>query len=316
MIKNNYTGYTLLLITILFFSTYEVVNKIIGPHIDAFQINFLRFFFGGLLLFVFALIKKEVRISIKDFLLCCVLGILNAVISMGLINMSLRVENASAAVTAVLFSCNPIFVSLVASLIDKESMSRRKIIALILGLIGTLLISFNKLQFNVSSILSPFLAVLSAVFFALYSVLGKRLSKKIGSLRMNAFSFIGGSLILAVLLVITKRPVFTFNISITPWVFYLAFFVTGLAYLFYFAGLSIIGAGKGSLVFFLKPVFAAVLAFIFLHERMNLLSVLGTVIILSGVWIMWGKELIFPTNKTTSADYTDEEGKKEPECLP
>lgn len=292
MHKNNYTGYVLLLITIVFFSTYEVVNKAIGMQIDAFQINFLRFFLGGLLLLVFAFIKKEVYISVKDLLYCCVLGILNVVISMGLINMSLRTEHASAAVTAVLFSCNPIFVSLFASLIDKEKMSVQKVIALVLGITGTLLISFNKLQFTLASILSPLLALLSALFFALYSVLGKKLSKKIGSLRMNSYSFISGSLILAVLLIITKRPVFTFDISITPWVFYLAFFVTGLAYLTYFAGLSIIGAGKGSLVFFLKPVFATALAVIFLDERMNFLSALGTFIILAGVWIMWGKQII------------------------
>lgn len=303
MHKNNYTGYTLLLITIVFFSTYEVVNKAIGMQIDAFQINFLRFFFGGLLLLVFAFIKKEVYISLKDLLYCCVLGILNVVISMGLINMSLRTEHASAAVTAVLFSCNPIFVSLFASLIDKEKISGKKIIALALGIIGTLLISFNKLQFTLASIISPLLALLSALFFALYSVLGKKLSKKIGSLRMNAYSFIGGSLILAVFLLLTKRPVFSCNPDITLWVYYLAFFVTGLAYLAYFAGLSIIGAGKGSLVFFLKPVFATVLAFIFLHEKMNLLSVLGTIIILSSVWIMWGKELASPAKTKKSADY-------------
>lgn len=289
--NKNTTGYIFLLFTILFFSTYEVVNKIIGPHIDAFQINFLRFFFGGLLLLVFALIKKEAGIGIRDFLLCCVLGILNVVISMGLINISLRVENASAAVTAVLFSCNPIFVSLFSSLIDKEPMNRRKVIALMLGIAGTLLISCNKMQLNLSALLSPVLAMLSAVFFGLYSVLGKKLSNKIGSLRMNAYSFLGGSLILLVLLIITKRPVFTFDISITLWVLYLAFFVTGLAYLSYFAGLSRIGAGKGSLVFFLKPVFAAVLAIVFLHERMTIISVIGAFIILTGVWIMWGKQI-------------------------
>ncbi|HPX27936.1 MAG TPA: DMT family transporter, partial [Treponemataceae bacterium] len=145
-----------------------------------------------------------------------------------------------------------------------------------------------------ASIISPLLALLSALFFALYSVLGKKLSKKIGSLRMNAYSFIGGSLLLSVFLVLTKRPVFIFTPDITLPVMYLAFFVTGLAYLTYFAGLSIIGAGKGSLVFFLKPVCATALAVIFLDERINFLSALGTFIILAGVWIMWGKQIIAP----------------------
>ena len=298
MSKNKNAGYLLLLNTILFFSTYEVVNKVIGVRIDAFQINFLRFFIGGIILFVYVLFKKEAYISIKNFLLCCIVGTLNVVISMGLINMSLRVENASAAITAVLFSCNPIFVSIFACFIEKEPMSSRKIVSLILGIAGTLLISFNSLKFDFTSILSPMLAFLSALFFGLYSVLGKKLSKQIGSIRMNTYSFIGGSLVLSAFLILMKRPVFVFDISITGWVIYLSVFVTGLAYVSYFAGLSITGAGKGSLVFFLKPVFATALAVIFLRESMNIFIIAGTIIILAGVWIMWGKGIIEPAKET------------------
>ena len=37
------SGYLYLLTTIFFFSTYEVVNKVIAARIDPFQINFIRF---------------------------------------------------------------------------------------------------------------------------------------------------------------------------------------------------------------------------------------------------------------------------------
>lgn len=66
-----------------------------------------------------------------------------------------------------------------------------------------------------------------------------------------------------------KRPVFSLDYSISGWVICLSVFVTGFAYHAYFTGLTIAGAGNGSLVFFFKPVLASVPAILFLGERVN-----------------------------------------------
>jgi len=223
--RRDKSGYLYLLTTIFFFSTYEVVGKSIAGRIDAFQVNFIRFLVGGLILLGVAAIKKEIAVSRRDFALCVLAGVINVVISMSLINMSLA---------------------------------------------------------------SPALAVLSAIFFGFYTVLGKKISVRTGSLRMNAWAFMTGSLILLVFLVLTKRPVVQFDPSITGRVVYLSIFVTGLAYLSYFKGLAIAGAGKGSLVFFLKPVLATALAFFFLGERINPLVCAGIALVLAGIWIVFG----------------------------
>jgi drug/metabolite transporter (DMT)-like permease len=286
--RRDKSGCLYLLTTIFFFSTYEVVGKSIAGRIDAFQVNFIRFLVGGLILLGVAAVKKELAVSRRDFALCVLAGVINVVISMSLINMSLALDGSSAAVSAVLFSCNPIFVSIFASAFDGERIGRKKIAALALGILGTILISFNKMDMNVRSLASPALAVLSAIFFGFYTVLGKKISVRTGSLRMNAWAFTTGSLILLVFLVLTKRPIVQFNPSITGRVVYLSIFVTGLAYLSYFKGLAIAGAGKGSLVFFLKPVLATALAFFFLGERINPLVCAGIALVLAGIWIVFG----------------------------
>lgn len=286
--RRDKSGYLYLLTTIFFFSTYEVVGKSIAGRIDAFQVNFIRFLVGGLILFGVAAIKKELAISRRDFALCALAGVINVVISMSLINVSLAIEGSSAAVSAVLFSCNPIFVSVFASAFDGERIGGKKIAALALGILGTVLISFNKMDISLQSLASPALAVLSAVFFGFYTVLGKKISVRTGSLRMNAWAFTTGSLILLVFLVLTKRPVVRFDHAIAGRVVYLSIFVTGLAYLSYFKGLAIAGAGKGSLVFFLKPVLATAFAFVFLGERINLLVCAGIALVLAGIWIAFG----------------------------
>jgi drug/metabolite transporter (DMT)-like permease len=282
--KNHASGYAYLLLTIFLFSTYEVVSKHIAGKIDPIQINCLRFLVGGVFLFIVAAIKREIAISFRDFLLCALAGILNVVVSMGLFNIGLAMNGSSVAVCTVLFACNPVFVSLFASVFDGERMDARKLAALVLCIAGTVLVSFERLRAgSVSGLAGPFLAFASAIVFALYTVLGKRISVRTGSLRMNAWAFMSGGIVLLVLLPVFGRPVLTFDYSVAGWVAYLGVFVSGLAYLTYFKGLAIAGAGKGSLVFFLKPVLATTLAVVILGEGVDPFTVAGAALILSGI---------------------------------
>ena len=68
---------------------------------------------------------------------------------------------------------------------------------------------------------------------------------------------------------------------------YLSFLTTGVGYLTYFIGLSIVGASKGSMVFFLKPVLASIFAVIILKENVGFYFVLGTFLVVLGVTIIF-----------------------------
>lgn len=282
--KKRFAGYAYLLLTIFLFSTYEVVSKHIAGKVDPIQINCLRFLIGGAFLFAVAAIRREVAVSFRDFLLCALAGILNVVVSMGLFNIGLALKDSSVAACTVLFACNPVFVSLFASAFDGERMTARKVAAMALCVAGTVLVSFERLRSGSGTGLAgPLLAVSSAVVFALYTVLGKRVSARTGSLRMNAWAFLSGGVVLLALLPALGRPVFSFDYSAAGWVAYLGVFVSGLAYLTYFEGLAIAGAGKGSLVFFLKPPLAMALAAVFLGEIIDPFVVAGAALILSGI---------------------------------
>lgn len=288
--KKRRAGYAYLLLTIFLFSTYEVVSKHIAGKVDPIQINCLRFLIGGAFLFAVAAIKREVAVSFRDFLLCALAGVLNVVISMGLFNIGLALKGSSVAACTVLFACNPVFVSLFASAFDGERMTARKLVAMALCVAGTVLVSFERLRAGFATeggagtgLAGPLLAVSSAIVFALYTVLAKRISARTGSLRMNAWAFLSGGVALLALLPVLGRPVFAFDYSAAGWVAYLGVFVSGLAYLTYFKGLTIAGAGKGSLVFFLKPVLATALAVAFLGESVNPFVIAGAALILSGI---------------------------------
>ncbi|MDP4092702.1 MAG: DMT family transporter [Bacillota bacterium] len=283
--KKQGLGYIYLINTVLFFSTYEAVSKTLVNKIDPFQINFIRFLVGGLILFIYIIFTDRIGISKKDFIQVVIIGVINVVISMNLLQMSLYMTNSKASVIAVIFSSNPIFVSIFSAIIDKEKITVQKLWGLILGLIGILVIFFEKLDFSGMDYLSPLLALLSAAFYGLYTVIGRRVSLRIGSLKMNSYSSIAGSMVLLPFLVVFKLPILKFDYSGMLQVVYLSIFVTGLAYLSYFKGLSITGASSGSLVFFIKPALASILALIFLHEQLTVNLIFGTFLIIGGILI-------------------------------
>ncbi|MDP4180923.1 MAG: DMT family transporter [Bacillota bacterium] len=283
-------GYLYLINTILLFSTYEVVSKTLVGKIDPFQINFIRFFAGGIILFLFLLIKGDIRINAKDFLMILVIGVINVVISMNLLQLSLYMDGAKASLCAVIFSSNPIFVCLFALFWDKEKFNIYKIAGLVLGILGIVVVFFDKLKFNSLDFKSPLFALLSAIFYGLYTVLGRRLTVKIGSLKMNSYSFLSGSLIMVPILIFKGTSILKFDYSGIIQVLYLSVFVTGIAYLTYFKGLSGLGAGKGSMVFFIKPALASAIAIIFLKENPSIYLFAGTLLILGAIVLVLNSE--------------------------
>lgn len=279
-------GYLNLIITVVFFSTYEVVNKNISKYVNLYQINFIRFFVGGLILMLF-LIGKDMRISKKSLILTTIAGILNVGISMNLLLAALMCEGSKASVVAVIFSSNPIFVALFSQIIEKEKIGIWKAVGYIIGIVGVLTISLNKLNFN--EFLNnkyTLLAVLSAIVYGLYTVVGRVVSKETGSIKMNAYSFLIGSLILIPFIKFDNISIVYLNNKILIQTIYLSICVTGIAYWCYFKGLVVLGSTKGSLVFFLKPILATIIAIIVLNESITMNFIFGTFLILISLMLI------------------------------
>jgi drug/metabolite transporter (DMT)-like permease len=164
-----YKGYVLLGITILIFSTLEVVTSTLKGLMNPLQLTFLRFIIGGVVLLPLV-IKKREKLQAKDLLFFLGLGILNIFISMGSLQLSINMGKASTA--AILISSNPIFVMLFSSLLLKEKVTFDRIACIILGIIGITLIIY-KGNVGGDTAVSLTLAIIASLTFGLYTVLGK-----------------------------------------------------------------------------------------------------------------------------------------------
>ena len=166
------------LITAGLFVTLEPVSKIIASEVNPYAITFWRFIIGTLILIPPATVKikkEKIHIDLKDFGVMTALGILFICISMTTLQIGVQ-KAESPSLIAIIFSSNSIFTILFAMLILKEKLTRNKVIALILGVVGVLACADFSSGTSLESVLYGIFAALS---FSLYTVLTQKFTKKI-----------------------------------------------------------------------------------------------------------------------------------------
>ncbi len=269
------------------FSTMEVALKIAGSDFDAFQLTFLRFLIGGLFLLPFAfkrMRRKNIQIQGKDYLYLLLLGTVCIPVSM--IFFQLGVENANAATAAVIFCINPMFTMLFAHFITEEKLNRNKIWALLVGLAGILFMiaPWNMAEGN--TLIGTIYSTLAALLFGLYSALGRRTIHRLGGLPQTSISFLLGSLVMVPLLLVLDKPLFSgITVENAGMVLYVGIMITGLGYLSYFMTMERADAATASIVFFIKPGLAPIIAVLVLQEVLTFNSFLGIFFVFVGSYI-------------------------------
>ena len=130
-------GYFFIVVTIIMFTSYEVVLKFISGQLNSMQLTLCRFSVGFLILLPLALHtlgKRGERLDGKSVAYFALLGLLGIALSMPILHVS--VNYAGSSVAAVLFSCNPVFVTFLAFFLLKEPILPRHIAALVLEVAG------------------------------------------------------------------------------------------------------------------------------------------------------------------------------------
>jgi drug/metabolite transporter (DMT)-like permease len=283
-----------LLGAILLFSTVEIAIKIMqvqcAARIDPFLLVFMRFFVTGLVLVAAGLPgarRRGLRLGVRDYVVLGVNGLLGITLSISLFHVAVQAfRNASSA--AVVFSAHPVFVALFAPLINRERLSLRQTLGVLLGGTGVLSFALESGHLEHASARGLQVMVCSALFFALSVCLSRRIIARYGPLlTMGISSLFGSVLVLPVGLWHSTLPVLPELAKGLVPLLYVALAGTTLAYALYYYGLACTSAARASAVFFLKPVVATVLAVLLRGERVNAYTVSGTGLILVGLVAVW-----------------------------
>jgi len=291
----------------------EIALKTIALDFNPVQINLIRFGVGALVLLPFALKtlkQKGAQLGWNDFRFFALTGFIGITLSMTL--YQLAIVSGHASIVAILFSCNPVFVVPFAFFILKEKVQPYTVISTVISLIGMFCIMNSFANGTGMSLASMLLSVASAIAFALYGVVGKTRAPRYGGVANTCFSFLLATAEMLVLVVIGWIPpiaqgltslhldVFAripllhgFSFANLPVLLYVSIFVTGIGYASFFLAIEKTSATISSLIFYIKPALAPVLALVFLGE-----SILGNTLI-GMVFIVVGSAVAFWGNSRT-----------------
>ena len=290
-------GLLCILYATLVFSSMEIVLKVGCASFHPLQITFLRFLIGGLILVPLAI--KEMREddvvpSKKDWFFFAGQGFLLVVVSMFLFQLAVIYGQAS--IMAVLFCCNPVFVIIFAYFVLHHPITKFNIVSILLAMGGIICI-MNPAQMGDDS-LGIFFMLLSAMAFAFYGVRGET-RIRFGAVTRSSFCFTLGSIELLFIILLTNLgPVANFlqtvglgKYAYTPCItgiadqnllalLYVGICITGLGFASYFMAMQLTSPAMASLVFFIKPALATVMAYYFINDPVTPNMIYGIILLL------------------------------------
>lgn len=192
----------------------------------------------------------------------------------------------SLAVASILLYTAPAFVVVLSAILWKEPVTKKKLLALLLTLVGCACVCgvfAGGLSVTLAGVL---LGLGSGFFYALYSIFGRYALAHYDSMTVTVWTFIfagPASLVLA-------RPAELAAVFARPsaWLTAVCLVVlsTVLPYIFYTWGLARVEAGKASIMASLEPVVAALMGVAVFGEPMSAMTLAGIVLVLSGVVIL------------------------------
>ena len=223
------------------------------------------------------------RIKLKDSWIFVGAGVLG---TLGLnLCYNFSINELSLSLAAVLIALAPIFVMIFAFFMFHEAITAKKVISIILALVGCVLTS-GILENNASmhwSWIGILVGSASAGFYALYSIFSKLgMKKSYPALTITFYSMLA---IAVVLLPFTQWDNMAHYIAANPIRNTLFMVMHSLCtavcpYAFYTVALDHMEAGKASILCSCEPVAAMVFGLFFFEEIPTVLSVTGLIIVL------------------------------------
>jgi drug/metabolite transporter (DMT)-like permease len=279
-------AYSLLFLANLFFAiNFTVAKEVMPTYLSPFLFILFRVLGASLLFTTYHLLFIKEKVASKDFkllFLCSLFGVsLNQLLFFQGLDWTTPINGA------LIMTLTPISVALMSFLILKEKLTLRKIIGIILGLVGALiLISYGKVV--ESHFKGDLLILINAFAYAIYLVMVRPLMKIYHPITILRWIFTFG-LVVVIPVVLYEQPSFFYTeIPSRIWwiIAYVIVFVTFLAYLFNAWALQQVSSSVVSMYIYLQPVLATLIAVLFYHQHLNWIQAVASIFVFIGVFLV------------------------------
>jgi drug/metabolite transporter (DMT)-like permease len=269
---------------ILSWGLIPVVTKNILVELNNLQMLFYSTFFSCIVMSSIVLFQKKTSIlatySIRDYAKVGTLGFLGTYLYYVLLYGALALTSASEGF--ILAYTWPMLVIILAFPLLKERLTIIKLCSILISFLGIVVIVTHGRIFTLSftNLQGDILALGGAGVFALFSVLGKKY-------RYDQVVSVFIYFVTALVFIIPTLFIFSWlkmpSFHVWLWLILNGFLVNGISYIFWFKALEYGDTSVVSNALYLTPFLSLVYIRLFLGEQILISSIVGLVIIVSGI---------------------------------
>jgi drug/metabolite transporter (DMT)-like permease len=268
-----------------------IATKIAVGQISPNTVVWLRFAMGIPLILFAVIIRKQFAFPKgNEWWYFALLGFLGISFHQWLQSNGLK--TAQATTTAWIVATSPVFIAILGWMVLKEKLMLHQSLGIGLAMLGVLAVvskgDWKALSVGSFGTKGDFLILISAVNWAVFSILSRHGLKSHPSTRMTFWVMALGWAFTSVAFVAGKNYTEFSLLDSRGWwaMVFLGVLTTGFAYITWFDALSQLPAAQTGAFLFVEPLTSMVVAANILGEKNTLASVLGGVVILFGIWMV------------------------------
>ena len=203
---------------------------------------------------------------------------------------------------SILNATTPLFTVLVMAAGGDEKLLMRRVVGVLTGLIGVIILHGSDVGFANSQGFGIFLCLAGAFAYGLSALYARRKLSNSPPLATAAFQLLASSLMMAVVAAVFERPWQLPMPGVTTWLAMigLAALSTALAYIVFFQILRRSGPTNVMLVTLLIPVTAILLGYLVLGEEITPREIAGALVIGSGLLLIDGRVLTLARGRAST----------------
>lgn len=190
--------------------------------------------------------------------------------------------------TALMVAMSPIFTTIYGFLNKKQKVNRSIVIFILIGFLGTILISLGKtggLSASLKTVPGDLLVLTAAMFWAFYALLSQEILKKISVFKMTSYAMLTGGVLLCFIAAGDLSAVTWKELSLNAWLglLYATLISACLVFILWAVGISGIGTYKAMIYMYLQPCVALILGVLLLNESISWYQLIGGTIIIYSI---------------------------------
>lgn len=280
------------LFSVIIWGATFIATKIALTEVSPATIVWIRFGIGVLILGATVMARRQFSLpSWSDLAYLALLGFLGVTFHQWL--QATGLQTAQATTTAWIVASTPVFIALLGWLVLKEKMGWARVGGIALAAVGVLLIvskgNLSALIAGREGTIGDFLVFISAINWAVYTILSRRELARHPAARMMFYVMLMGWLFACVWIFgfgpgLSEIP----HLSAKGWsaILMLGVFGSGLAYIAWYDALQALPASQLGVFLNIEPLVTLILAAPMIGEPITLISLIGGAIIIFGVWLV------------------------------